>query len=58
MKRNQVKLKKYTLYHPQDNGKVEVINRELERILTKTIQLHRKDWYSGLNELVWAYNIK
>jgi transposase InsO family protein len=42
MKRNHVKHKQSTPYHPQANGKVEVTNRELERILTKTIHLHRK----------------
>lgn len=39
-----IRHRKSTPYHPQANGQVEVTNRELEEILTKTIALHRKDW--------------
>ena len=38
---------KYTVslaYHPQTSGQVEVSNRELKRILEKTISVSRKDW--------------
>ena len=31
-------------YHPQANGQVELTNKVLESILTKTIHLHHKDW--------------
>jgi hypothetical protein len=33
-----------TPYHPQANRQVEVTNRVLEAILTKTVQQHHKDW--------------
>jgi len=31
-------------YHPQRNGQAEVSNRELKRILEKTVSSSRKDW--------------
>lgn len=39
-------------YHPQANGQAEVTNREIEAILTKTVQLHKKDWSSHLPKVV------
>ena len=44
-------------YHPWDNGQVELTNKVLEAILTKTIQLHHKDWADRLPEALWAYRI-
>ena len=35
-------------YHPQANGQVESTNKVVESILTKTIQLHYKDWADKL----------
>ena len=32
-------------------------NKVLEAILTKTIQLHHKDWEDRLPEALWAYRI-
>lgn len=45
-----------TPYHPHANGKVEVTNRELENILTKVIQLHRKGWSLKLQKSTLAFN--
>ncbi|XP_014632982.1 uncharacterized protein LOC114420602 [Glycine soja] len=44
-------------YHPQTNGQVEVSNRELKKILEKTVALIRKDWSSKLEDALWAYRI-
>ena len=44
-------------YHPRANGQVESTNKVLEAILTKTIQLHHKDWADRLLEALWAYRI-
>jgi len=49
------KHKNTTSYHPQANMQVEVTNRELENILTKTIQFHCRDWIDILPEAIWAY---
>jgi len=42
-------------YHPQTNGQTEVSNRELKKILEKTIASLRKDWAVKLDDALWAY---
>ncbi|CAN6543452.1 unnamed protein product [Malus baccata var. baccata] len=44
-----------TPYHPQTSGQVEVSNRELKRILEKTISSSRKDWSLKRTDALWAY---
>ncbi|CAN6588637.1 unnamed protein product [Malus baccata var. baccata] len=44
-----------TPYRPQTSGQVEVSNRELKRILEKTVGSTRKDWSLKLNDALWAY---
>ena len=48
---------KYTPYHSRENGQVESTNKTLEAIMTKTVQIHRKDWSDKLHEALWAYRI-
>ena len=43
-------------YHPQTNGQSEVSNRELKKILEKTVAATRKDWSSKLNDALQAYS--
>ena len=50
-----IKYKVVTPYHPQTNGQEEVSNRELKRILEKTIVSLRKDWALKLDDALWAY---
>ncbi|PIN25886.1 DNA-directed DNA polymerase [Handroanthus impetiginosus] len=50
-----VKHKISTPYHPQTSGQVEVSNREIKRILEKTVSSTRKDWSKRLDEALWAY---
>lgn len=45
-----------TSYHPQQNGQVEVTNRELENILTKVVRSRRKYWEYQIVDSTWAYN--
>ena len=40
-------------YHPQTSGQVEVSNRELKRILEKTVQANRRDWSTKLDDALW-----
>ena len=42
-------------YHPQENGQVEVSNREIKSILEKTVNSSRKDWSKKNEDALWAY---
>ncbi|CAM8952283.1 unnamed protein product [Rhodiola kirilowii] len=44
-----------TPYHPQANGQVEVSNREIKNILSKTVGKSGKDWALKLDDALWAY---
>ncbi|XP_057740184.1 uncharacterized protein LOC130957332 [Arachis stenosperma] len=50
-----VKHKVATPYHPQTSGQTEISNRELKRILEKTVGASRKDWAKKLDNALWAY---
>ncbi|KAL5554123.1 hypothetical protein UlMin_041524 [Ulmus minor] len=50
-----VRHKVATPYHPQTSGQAEISNREIKRILEKTVSLNRKDWSSRLDDALWAY---
>ena len=42
-------------YHPQTNGQAEISNREIKRILEKTVSSSRKDLSSKLDYALWSY---
>ena len=42
-------------YHPQTNGQAKVSNRELKKILEKTVASTQNDWASKLGDALWAY---
>jgi transposase InsO family protein len=44
-----------TAYHPQTNGQAETSNKQLIRILNKTIEKGGKDWSKKLDGALWAY---
>jgi len=48
-----VKHRVATPYHPQTSGQVEVSNKELKRILEKTVGNSRKDWFTKLDDAFW-----
>ena len=37
-------------YHPQSNGQVEISNREIKKILEKTVNASIKDWSIKLDD--------
>ena len=41
-------------YHPQTNGQAEISNREIKKILKKTVNSSRKDWSLKLDNALWA----
>ena len=42
-------------YHPRSNGQAEISNREIKKILEKTVNTSRKDWSIKLDNALWAY---
>ena len=42
-------------YHPQSNGQVEISNREIKKIMEKTVNANRKDWSIKLDDALWTY---
>ncbi|XP_070005121.1 uncharacterized protein [Nicotiana sylvestris] len=44
-----------TPYHPQASGQVEVSNREIKSILSKTVNANRTDWSRKLDDALWTY---
>ena len=55
MRRYGVTHKISTAYHPQTNGQAELANREIKRILEKTVSPNCKDWSLRLSDALWAY---
>ena len=41
-------------YHTQLNGQVEISNREIKKILEKTVNTSRKDWSIKLDDALWV----
>ena len=41
-------------YHPLSNGQVEISNREIKKILEKTVNTSRKDWPIKLDDALWV----
>ena len=42
-------------YHPQTNGQADISNREIKKILEKTVSSNRKYWSLKLDDALWAY---
>eukprot|EP00253_Pinus_taeda_P032804 PITA_32804 len=55
MEQYNIRYQKSTPYHLQANGQVESTNKVIESILTKTANMHRKDWDERLPKAFWAY---
>ncbi|XP_019260609.1 PREDICTED: uncharacterized protein LOC109238578 [Nicotiana attenuata] len=51
-----VRHKVTTPYHPQSSGQVEMSNREIKSVLTKTVNATRTDWAKKLDDALWAYH--
>ncbi|WMV58952.1 hypothetical protein MTR67_052337 [Solanum verrucosum] len=51
----RVKHKVATPYHPQSSGQVEMSNMEIKNILSKIVNIHRTNWSSKLDDVIWAH---
>jgi len=54
LKHHDIEHRLATPYHPQSNGQVEVTNRDLMRIIKKSID-RKASWYEHLDDALWAY---
>ena len=55
MSRYEIKHMMGLTYHPQSNGQAEISNRDIKKILEKTVNTSRKDWSIKLDDALWAY---
>nr|XP_016462563.1 PREDICTED: uncharacterized protein LOC107785711 [Nicotiana tabacum] len=55
LEKYRVRHKVSTPYHPQTSGQVEVSNREIKSVLTKTVNATRTDWARNLDDALLAY---
>jgi len=55
LKRYGVHHRLATPYHPQTSGQVEVTNRELKRILAKSVEQGKRDLSERLDDTLWAH---
>ena len=46
----------HVINHPQENGQVEVSNRDVKNILKKIIRMDRIDWATKLPDVIWVYH--
>ena len=42
-------------YHPRCNGQAKISNREIKRILEKTVNVSWKDWSEKMDDVLSAY---
>jgi len=47
-----------SLFYPQANGQVEVVNNTLKSILHRTVNISRTNWHIMLYPVLWAYCTK
>ena len=55
MSRYEIKHMMGLAYHPQSNGQAEISNREIKKIMEKTVNTSRKDWSVKLDNALWDY---
>ena len=49
-----IKLKYYASYYPQGNGLAESTNKNLIKIIKRTVSENHKNWHNALFNAIWA----
>ena len=57
MNRYGIKHMMGSTYQPLSNGQAEISNREIKKILEKTVNTSKKDWSIKLDDALWAPRI-
>ena len=55
LEKNGVLHNESTPYYPKTSGQVEVLKREIKKILAKTVNASRMDWSRRLDDALWDY---
>ncbi|GKD04693.1 reverse transcriptase domain-containing protein [Tanacetum coccineum] len=55
LQKYEVTHKSSTAYHPQTNGRTEVTNRAIKRILERSVRYNLKNWSKKLDDALWAF---
>nr|GEU95678.1 hypothetical protein [Tanacetum cinerariifolium] len=54
---NHVTHKLSTAYHPQSNGQTKVTNKDIKRILERSVGYNPKGWSEKLNDALWTFRM-
>ncbi|GJR25348.1 reverse transcriptase domain-containing protein [Tanacetum coccineum] len=55
LQKYEVTHKLSTAYHPQTNEQTEVTNRDIKRILERSVRYNLKNWSEKLDDALWAF---
>jgi hypothetical protein len=54
---NGIKLKYYPSYYPQGNGLAKLTNKNLLKIVKRTVSENHKNWHNALLNAIWANRV-
>ena len=54
---NGIRIRYPTSYHPQGNGLAESTNKNLLKIMKRSIDEHHRNWHTILYQALWAHRV-